>query len=95
MLKGFSSFKDILKTEPGLNNVRRVISQSDVVLEFSNIFPDLSKVAAAVKVERKVLFLKVENPAWRNELRFKESFIVKKVNDFFEEARINQVKFLG
>jgi hypothetical protein len=95
MLKGFSSFKDILKNEPGLNNVRRVISQSDVVLEFSNIFPDLSKVAAAVKVERKMLYLKVENPAWRNELRFKESFIVKKINDFFGEARINQVKFLG
>lgn len=41
MPEGFKSIEDILNTEPGLEKVRRIIKQSDVVLEFYEIFPDL------------------------------------------------------
>ena len=44
---------------------------------------------------RKTLFLKVENPAWRNELKFKETEIVEKINKFYNEERINQIRFIG
>ncbi|MEO8398523.1 MAG: DUF721 domain-containing protein [Ignavibacteriaceae bacterium] len=83
---------DIFKNEPGLNGIRKIISQSDVVIEFNKIFPDLEKIAVPIKVDKKVLLLKVENPAWRNELKFKEELIIHKVNKFFKEERIKWVK---
>jgi hypothetical protein len=64
-------------------------------LDFHNIFPDFKKVAQPKKVEQKTLLLKVENPAWRNELKFKETEIVEKINKFYNEKRINQIRFIG
>ncbi len=95
MPEGFRSFADIIKTDPRLENVRNTIAQSDVVVEFNKIFPDLCKVAVAVKVDKKVLHLKVENASWRNELKFKENIIVEKVNEFYNEEVINRVKFVS
>lgn len=94
MPDGFSSLADIINNEPGLKGVRNIIKLSDVVNEFNNIFPELAKVAVAVKVDKKnVLFLRVENAAWRNELKFKEKIIVEKINKHFCEERIKAVKF--
>ncbi len=45
------------------------------------------------KVEKKVLYMKVENAAWRNELKFKEELIIRKVNKFFNDERIKWIKF--
>ena len=72
----------------------KIIKESDVVSEFNKIFPDLEKVAAAVKVEKKILSLKVENPTWRSELKFREKLIVDKINNYFKENRINKIRFV-
>ena len=95
MHKDFISFADILKNEPELDVIRNAIKKSDVIIEFEKIFPEFSKVAVPVKVEKYILFLRVENAAWRNELKFKESLVVQKINNFFKEERINQIKFLS
>ena len=47
-----------------------------------------------MKVDKKTLFLKVENSVWRSELKFSESIIVEKINKFFNEERIKFIKFL-
>ena len=60
---------------------------------FLEIFPDLVKVAKALKVDKKTLFLKVENSVWRSELKFSESVIIEKINTFFKEERIKYIKF--
>jgi hypothetical protein len=39
------------------------------------------------------LKLKVENPAWRSELKFRETEIVEKINNHFKETRINNIRF--
>lgn len=95
MSSGFLSLGDIIKKEPGLAGVRRTMSESDVVVEFGNIFPELKKVASAIKVEKKVLYLRAESPAWRNELKFKEGSIIEKVNKFFGDERIKWIKFVS
>jgi len=94
MHNGFMSLSEIFNTDPALARVRNIVKETDVAIEFDNIFPELEKVAEAVKVEKTVLILRVENPAWRNELKFKENLIVEKINNYFNELRINRVKFV-
>ena len=94
MPEGFKSIEDILNTEPGLEKVRRIIKQSDVVLEFYEIFPDLKKLVKAVKVDKKILFLKVENSVLRSELKFKEVLMVMNINKYFNEERRKGIRFV-
>ncbi|MGA7838761.1 MAG: DUF721 domain-containing protein [Ignavibacteriaceae bacterium] len=94
MHNGFASLKEIFDAEPGFENLRRVVKQSDVVNDFGKIFPELKKVASAVKVEKKALCLRVENAAWRSELKFREKEIIEKVNKFYKEKRIMFVRFV-
>jgi len=94
MHNGFMSLSEIFNTDPALARVRNIVKESDVTIEFNKVFPDLEKVAIAVKVEKMVLILRVENAAWRNELKFKENIIVDKINNYFKETRINRVKFI-
>jgi len=94
MLKGFVSIGEIINNEPGFEKIRNVIKQSDVAIDFPTIFPALDKIAKPVKVEKKVLYLKVENPAWRSELKFQDSIIVGRINNYYKEERIKWIKFL-
>lgn len=94
MHNGFMSLSEVFNSDPALAKVRKIVKESDVTIDFGNIFPDLEKVAQAVKVENMILFLRVENAAWRNELKFKENVIVEKINNYFQETRINRVKFI-
>jgi hypothetical protein len=91
----FMSLSEIFNSDPALARVRNIVKESDVTIEFNKVFPDLEKVAEALRVEKMVLILKVENPTWRNELRFKENIIVEKINKYFNETRINRVKFVS
>lgn len=93
MPDGFKSIKDIFNSDPGLKNIRSVVSENDVVNDFALIFPDFVKVAQAIKVQNKTLTLKVENAAWRNELKFKEKEILDKIKSFYGEERVNKIKF--
>lgn len=93
MPEGFKSLKDAFNKEPGLFVVRNIVKQNDVINEFHKIFPDLVKVAKPMRVFKKSLSIRVENAAWRNELKFREMEMVKKINDFFKEKRIDKIKF--
>jgi hypothetical protein len=95
MHSGFMSLSEVFNSDPALAKVRNIVKESDVTVEFNKIFPDLNKVTEAVRVEKMVLILKVENAAWRSELKFKENVIVDKINKYFNETRINRVKFVS
>jgi hypothetical protein len=93
MDKGFEKFSDIINSKPEFEGLRKRIKENQVVDRFSEIFPDLGKVAKALKVDKKTLFLKVENSVWRSEFKFSEVVIVEKINAFFKEERIKYIKF--
>lgn len=95
MPSGFKSLKEVFKKERALSGLREIVNASDVVVRFSEIFPNLEKVAVPISCDKKILKLKVENPAWRNELKFKETELIDKVNSFFNEQRIIQIRFIG
>lgn len=94
MHNGFTSLKKYFEEEPGFENLRKIVKQSDVVSDFGQIFPELKKVAEAVKVEKSTICLRVENPAWRSELKFRENEIIEKINNFYKEKRIFFVRFV-
>jgi len=93
MSDGFYSLAEIFKKESAFDGLRKKIKETDVVDNFDKIFPDLQNVATPVKFEKRTLFLRVENPAWRSELKFNEKIILNKINDFFGEERIKYLKF--
>jgi hypothetical protein len=93
MDKGFVKLSDIINTKPEFEGLRKKIKETEVMDGFLDLFPDLGKVAKALKVDKKTLFLKVENSVWRSELKFSESVIVEKINTFFKEERIKYIKF--
>jgi hypothetical protein len=95
MSNGFKSLKEIYRRERSLKAIRDLVDSSDVIVKFYEIFPNLEKVAIPLSCERKILKLKVENPAWRSELRFMEAEMIEKTNRFFNEQRINQIRFIG
>ena len=95
MHSSFISLKEIFRRERSLSALRELVDSSDVVVKFHEIFPNLEKIVMPLSCEKKVLKLKVENPAWRNELKFKESEMIVKVNKFFNEKRVNHIRFIG
>ena len=95
MPEGFHKISEIFDKEPGLANIRRVLKQSDIVNDFEKIFPDLVKIAKAVKAEKKCIYLRVQNAAWRSELKFREGQIINKINNFYKEERIKYVRFVS
>jgi len=95
MRSSFRSLKDVFMKERSLANVREIVQSSDVIVHFFEIFPNLEKIAVPLSCEKKILKLKIENPAWRNELKFKESEIIENINKHFKEQRIIQIRFIG
>jgi hypothetical protein len=95
MRSSFKSLKEVFKKERSLAGVREIVESSDVIVKFYEMFPNLEKVAIPQSCEKKVLKLKIENPAWRNELKFMELEMIEKINNHFNEKRINQIRFIG
>ena len=95
MTKGFKSITEIIKSDKAFEEVRKISKDYNVVEEFNAIFPDLGKVAQAVKVEKKTLYLKVENSVWRSELNFRQKIMIDKINNHFNEQIIKSVRFVS
>jgi hypothetical protein len=93
MHDGFLSISEIINKEPGFEKLRKVIKQYDVITGFHKIFPDLKKVAVPIKIDKKILHLKVANAAWRSELKFNQKTIIDKINTFYEEEIIRTIRF--
>ena len=95
MRSGFKSLNDVFRKEKSLEKIRELVDSSDVVYKFFDIFPNLKEVTEPISCEKNTLIIKVENPAWRNELKFMEAEMVEKINVFFKEKRIKQIRFVG
>ncbi len=93
MSDGFLSISEIVNKEPGFEKLRKTIKQYDIIRSFHKIFPDLKKIALPVKIEKRILHLKVANAVWRSELKFNQSTIIEKINVFYNEEIIKAIKF--
>ncbi|MCX6150429.1 MAG: DUF721 domain-containing protein [Ignavibacteriales bacterium] len=91
----FRSINEVFKKDEALANIRIFVKQSDIVSLFGSLFPDLKNIASAVKLEKEILFLRVENSVWRSELKFHQKIIVERINDHYGEIVVKSVKFLA
>jgi hypothetical protein len=85
---------EVISKEEEFSNLRETVKNYDAAEKFEIIFPELKQIAQAVKVEKKFLFLKVENSVWKSELNLKKNLIAEKINKFFGEEVIKTIKFL-
>jgi len=85
---------EIICEEKDFSNLREAVKNFDITTSFEKIFPELKQIAKAVKVEKKNLFLKVDNSVWKSELNLRKNLVVEKVNRFFNEEVIKSIKFL-
>ncbi len=95
MPNNFRSLSDIIYKEKAFNKIVNKVREQEVVHSFSKVFPELDNVAKAIKVERKILFLRVENSVWRSELNLRQDAIIKKIKNKLEKADIEKIKFIS
>lgn len=95
MDNSFKSLSEILSSSNEFDKFRKAARENDVIDKFFEIVPGLKGVAEPVKLERKILFLKVENSVWRSELNLKQKFLTAKINRFFDEDLIQNIKFIS
>lgn len=94
MRQRIKSVYDVINEDKEFKNFRNAAKNFDVIERFGEIFPDLEKVTKAVKVEKKTLYLHVENSVWRSELNLRQKLLIEKVNAFYKEEIIKSVKFI-
>ncbi len=90
----FRTLDDLLKNESEFSNLRESLKNYDIVDEFEKIFPELKMIAQAVRVDKQILFLRVENSVWKSELNFKKNLIAEKINKHFNQQIIKSIRFL-
>lgn len=95
MPDGFKRLGEVLKRERAFSRIREIVKSSDVVEDFYKIFPDMEKVVIPQSADKKTLMLKVENPTWRSELKFMETELLEKINNYYKEERLKQIRFIG
>jgi len=93
MLKKIKSVGDVLDKEKAFTKFRKSVREQDAVVEFENIFPELKKTVAASRVDKGVLFLTIENSVLRNEINLKKQLMINKINNYFNQKIIVDVKF--
>jgi|GEM_PF-604181 len=89
------SIAELFASEPGLRKINAFVKENEVIEKFFDIFPKLETIVEPQKIEKRMLVLKVENPAWRNELFLQKELLVEKINDYFGERRLNIIKLIG
>ena len=87
----FKSISDVIEGEKEFEDIRRAAKNYSVVDEFSKIFPEIKSITEAVKVNKSVLYLKVENSVWKSELNLKKNLMVEKINKYFNEKIISTI----
>ena len=91
---GFKSLSEVIEIEKDFTGLRKALKNYDITDGFDKIFPELKLIARALKVEKNVLFLKVENSVWKSELNFQKTLIVEKINKHFNSEVIRTIKFI-
>jgi len=90
----FKTIEEILNGEIEFSGLRETVKNYEIVDKFEIIFPELNLIAKALKIEKQVLFLRVENSVWKSELNFRKNLVVDKINKHFNEKVIKTIKFI-
>lgn len=89
--KPLSKSLSILLKSLGIENK---IKQNEIIVRWPEIVGEkLSKVTTADKVENGILFVRVTNSAWRNELIYMKTEIINRISSRLNTDIINDIRF--
>jgi len=75
--------------------IERKVKEYQAFTEWPEIVGEkISKVTKPEKIAEDVLFVKVKNSAWRNELIFMKTEILKKIDQAIGSGIIKDIKFI-
>lgn len=76
--------------------LERRINEQKLIINWENIVGNnIAEKTKAFKIEGKKLFVKVENPCWRNELFYLKKDIIDKLNRSVKQEVIKDIIFLN
>ncbi len=75
-----------------LGRLKKLVDDGEVVEKFFDVFPHFTLIAEPIKVDKGALYIKIENAAWRSELKLQEEKIVEEINKYFGQKRISKIK---
>ena len=74
--------------------IERRIKEETVVLNWSKVVGErIAKESVPLKVKDAILFVRVENASWRNELVFLKSNIIRELNQSVGDNVIKEIVF--
>lgn len=91
--KKIVSLTDVFAKDKSLSNLRLTISESEVITEFENIFPNFKNSVKAVNVKSGTLYLSVENSVLKSELHLQRTLMIEKINKHFNKKVLVNIKF--
>ncbi len=87
--------KILAKSLRGLQIDRRIKAES-IVLNWSRVVGErIASKAKAVKLSDSILFVRVENASWRNELFFMKRKIIEELNQSVKDNVIKDIVFIN
>ena len=83
--KGIKSLADIILDSADMEKIREVRIKYKVVEEFLLIFPEFADYVVPVKLNKKILSLRVENSVMRQELNLRQEALKEKINKYYNK----------
>ncbi len=93
--KDIPSLKVLISTFIKDRKLEAVIERIEVLDSWNKLVGDnISKVSKAVRLENKILFVKIINSSWRSELFMFQKEIIIKFNVHFKKRVIDKIMFI-
>lgn len=90
-MKKIRTFDYLFRKAPEFGKINKTASEGEVLEKFHEIFTGYETIAVPVKIVKGILYIEVENAAWRNELKFRDEEIAAKINEYFGQPRVKKV----
>ena len=75
--------------------IGRKIREYDAVVKWNEVVGEqIARVTEAVKIERGVLVVRVQNGPWRNELNLRKNDVIEKINTSLGEKLVKEIRFV-
>ncbi|MCA0444833.1 MAG: DUF721 domain-containing protein [Bacteroidetes bacterium] len=89
-----ASIQDLIHFYKNHTTAGKIVKKFDVLAEWPSIVGErIAQETTAEKIENKILKISVKNSSWRQELTFRKTEILTKINTHFGEEIVKDILF--
>jgi len=92
--KVLSIEKVMNKMLENLNLTKRIKENQAINIWPSVVGSEISKVTKPLYIKQSILYIKVKNDVWRNEIIYQKKNIMDKINDELSGKFVREIKFI-